>query len=629
LAQAVRSQAEHPRLSRSAMATVVHPSSGLRPLDPSRVSAARPWDQIQVNNSSFPRHGTVQPALGRIGSQTYTQVQAHSPPAPPRRLVAVEKQLPVSQFRSSQSPQHPAADVVHTARSHLMSPQLAPRSPALPSRLVTNDRAQSVNAPVAGLPQAAPQRARSPERADTTRGRSVASSGLKTWAAVNEQKQMPPQVTTQPVRNVRQPVKPHTDAGSFSTSNQQHLAQLKKQSDLPDLKLPAGAVPSKQRAGLPLRSQVRRHSTLATFPLAAPSQIEVPFAEGAQPEVERGPSSAGGSTKLELDDGQDLIQSTFPNFAPLLEAARDYARLSGCRFLGHDFRAELQGSSSEDEMPVSRTFSEDIGNSPMARWKARANAAPMVKDFASRLQHNNEPDLEAEINLAFHLIMLESARNVMVGKCRELDIFPPEPSPADVDEADCKYEDMSASLLEVAQRLYNDEVQRRDPALQKVGKALVRRKAMLASFLVDFATEAGWQSPQMPEPQSLMMQEFARKVGEYEHEKQGCKDALADDWDFLGLDVLAPWRPAGRKLRDLAAKLERSFSRSPDARKTTDCHRKAGLNRYRRSRSYGQQVRFDTDEEDAVDLRAKPRVARHPMAQAVAVGVPFNRACAE
>eukprot|EP00971_Amphidinium_carterae_P076471 1510247-Amphidinium_carterae.2 len=84
---------------------------------------------------------------------------------------------------------------------------------------------------------------------------------------------------------------------------------------------------------------------------------------------------------------------------------------------------------------------------------------------------------------------------------------------------------------------------------------------------------------------------------------------MADEWDFLGLDVLAPWRPAGRKLRDLAAKLERSFSRSPDARH--DCHRKASMSRYRRSRSFGQQVRFETDEEDAVDLREKPLCMVH------------------
>eukprot|EP00971_Amphidinium_carterae_P071321 1410665-Amphidinium_carterae.1 len=107
----------------TAMATAVHPSTNLRPLDPSRVSTARPWDQIQVT-----RYGGVQ-HLGRRGSQTYTQVQS---PQVHLRLTALEKHLP--QGARSPSPQPPQAEVVLTSRSHLLSPPLPPRSPALPSR---------------------------------------------------------------------------------------------------------------------------------------------------------------------------------------------------------------------------------------------------------------------------------------------------------------------------------------------------------------------------------------------------------------------------------------------------------------------------------------------------------------
>jgi len=588
-----------------AMAAAVHPGAALRPLDPSRVYPAKAWDRAY---GTLPR-GATYDGTGFLYEQPR---YAHSPTLPYRHIAADRasghsSSVLASAFSTSSGGRLQKVDAVRpSARSPppppLRSPQLAPRLVAT-ERYRTNNRSpqrEQASNPSKGSagspnqPLLLPVEARrlqsvdsssavAPAAVEAPAAKSLSQSEQRRSAAAAPARPRPQrQVETQSSGNAQ------TEAGSLQmpTQRQSRESQLLEHQQQALGEAGLGAT-GKQ----PSRHQARRHSTVAAFPSATPSKCsEVPFARRLEAAPEQAPlTDKQPKQPVRRWDKSpavmDYCQGAFPNFMPLLEATRDYARLSGCRFLGRDFHASLQagvqaqdGAEVASKQQISRALSEDAvredGSSPVARWKARTSAAPVVEDFARRLQAG-DGGLEHELQTAFHFIMAESVRNSMVGKCRELDLWPPAPKPSEVDPQDCRYEDTSADLPVIAQRLYNDEEMRKDPSLRLKGSDLTRRRAMLASFLIDFASEVGWKPPAMPEVHSKMMQEFTSKAAEWERAKaqqltQEASVSNEDDWDFSRFDVLASWKPAGRKLRDLAARIERSFSRSPDSRQPSD-----------------------------------------------------------
>jgi len=121
--------------------------------------------------------------------------------------------------------------------------------------------------------------------------------------------------------------------------------------------------------------------------------------------------------------------------------------------------------------------------------------------------------------------MVESVRNAMVGMFKALDMFPPAPPPAMVDDEDCAYEDVTAPLPAVAQRLYNDQVRRLSDCGDDAGFAgRLYRRAMTASFIVDFASAQGIPLPQVSETQQSMLRELSDRVAE-ETRRRGASEA--------------------------------------------------------------------------------------------------------
>merc|ERR1719375_1993474 len=102
------------------------------------------------------------------------------------------------------------------------------------------------------------------------------------------------------------------------------------------------------------------------------------------------------------------------------------------------------------------------------RLAARLQAAPAISCFADRLR-SGERELVEEISRAYDVVMNESVRNAMVAAFRELGLWPPSPTPAGVGASDCDFEDLSAPIPVIAQRIYNDEARRRDEASLQPG----------------------------------------------------------------------------------------------------------------------------------------------------------------
>jgi len=169
--------------------------------------------------------------------------------------------------------------------------------------------------------------------------------------------------------------------------------------------------------------------------------------------------------------------------------------LSGCRYQAFAF----DGSDV-----VGR-----VASSKVADWKAAVQLAlPKVREFTKRLQAHEEGLLEC-VHLAYRLVMAEGVRSGIIATCREMCLWPPSPNP-DVDAEDCSYQDTTAPLPVIAQRAYNDEV-RRDT---HESFRLLHRKATTASFLVDFASEAGVSLPDL-QHHRVMLDEFMRRVEEW------------------------------------------------------------------------------------------------------------------
>mmetsp|Transcript_57660 Transcript_57660/g.124674 ORF Transcript_57660/g.124674 Transcript_57660/m.124674 type:complete len:284 (+) Transcript_57660:35-886(+) len=195
-----------------------------------------------------------------------------------------------------------------------------------------------------------------------------------------------------------------------------------------------------------------------------------------------------------------LDEEAFSAFAPLLRACQDYAELSGSRFLRGAFN-DVAGEAKEEEQR---------GNGKSELIAAKLRAAPAVEEFGARLRAGESALLEC-IDRAYRMVMAESIRSGIVATCRELQMWPPRPKPSGVKDDDCKYEDTSEPLPAIAQRVYNDEMRRLgENALQPL-----LRRAATASFIIDFAGEAGAVVPSLSESHHEMLQEFMKRVEEW------------------------------------------------------------------------------------------------------------------
>lgn len=204
-----------------------------------------------------------------------------------------------------------------------------------------------------------------------------------------------------------------------------------------------------------------------------------------------------GSTSGVLDE------AAFQHFGPLLASCQRYAGHSGYRFQG----ASFCGVPRCDPSPAV------IDRKP--RLAAKIEAAPAVDEYTARLCAG-EPGLIREVEFAHNIVMAESVRNAMMAMCQALDIFPPTPQPASIDDGDCAYEDVTAPLPIIAQRLHNHQSQRMFNSTR--GPDELQRRALTAAFIVDFASEAGIKMPPMPQTQQSMLKEFVERTGEYAQE---------------------------------------------------------------------------------------------------------------
>jgi len=227
--------------------------------------------------------------------------------------------------------------------------------------------------------------------------------------------------------------------------------------------------------------------------------------------------SRRGASSLRLD------QNAFKNFWPLLDDSRDYARLSGCRFRSRSFDGIDSDDSPRQEPEASFTAGVHSDDADKRLAAARAQAAPAVYRFAKRLRAGETALLE-ELDKAFRIVMAEGVRSAMIATCQLLELWPPSAAPAGVANDDCTFQDVSAPVPVIAQRLYNDEKQRRRMAGSEGGADPMSRMAMMASFIVEFASAAGVPLPESPKTYEMMLSEFKAQAMAWE-QRQGEKDS--------------------------------------------------------------------------------------------------------
>lgn len=223
-----------------------------------------------------------------------------------------------------------------------------------------------------------------------------------------------------------------------------------------------------------------------------------------------------------------FILESFRNFAPLLEASQDYASRTGFRFRESSFDGLEDVSQTCAKVAAAAGGVGHISATLDAEnWHlaAKINAVPAMKCFSERLS-KSEPELIEELEKAFRIVVAESARSMMIATVKGLGLFPPMPAPEGIDDDDCSYEDVSAALPVIAQRLFNDDVRRlRDES----GSAeLLQRRAMTAAFLVDFAYFAGVTLPEPAETYQSLLQEFSARNLEFGEQEDAQRRAEAE-----------------------------------------------------------------------------------------------------
>lgn len=233
------------------------------------------------------------------------------------------------------------------------------------------------------------------------------------------------------------------------------------------------------------------------------------------------PAAGTGETASSSDYGySDAV--TFPRFAAFLAATNEYRDLSGSRFRVGSF----------DGLPQAAGCSHDVGGtsghaldalapeqasrkkSSEARLEAKRLAEPAVREYANRLRQG-EVELLEEMERASRIVMAECVRNAVLAACRRLDLWPPLPTPEGIEASDCTYEDMSASMDVIAQRMYNDQTRRLRGEAFGSDDGLACR-ALTASYLVDFAYEVGAPMPPVSETYSTMLEDLELRTAEWE-----------------------------------------------------------------------------------------------------------------
>lgn len=214
-----------------------------------------------------------------------------------------------------------------------------------------------------------------------------------------------------------------------------------------------------------------------------------------------------------VPSARGLDTDAFPNFKALLEACQSYAQRTGLRFSPRTFQ---RAASRTTEADLGDDSEGESGDSP----SRSARASSVIDDCGRRLA-SKEPALVAEVEEALRVTAAESTRSAMVCVCREFEMWPPLPPREEVDADDCMYE-IPAPVPIMAQRLYNDELRRRQAAEESGssdGMDAGRRLAATASFLVDFAVAAHFEVPCVST--SSLVEDFRARAAEWE---QGQKD---------------------------------------------------------------------------------------------------------
>eukprot|EP00440_Ansanella_granifera_P023161 gb/GFBE01025151.1/.p1 GENE.gb/GFBE01025151.1/~~gb/GFBE01025151.1/.p1 ORF type:complete len:382 (+),score=96.81 gb/GFBE01025151.1/:1-1146(+) len=229
------------------------------------------------------------------------------------------------------------------------------------------------------------------------------------------------------------------------------------------------------------------------------------FIEDSLPDESDQDGSEGSGSRGPLDE------KAFASFAPLLAASQEYAGNTGCRFRSDSFsclsrqkQKEVKGASNE-----------------LSEW-----AEAVVREFADRLIAR-EPALLEEMDRAFEIVMDESVRNAMIAAFREVELWPPVPRPDSICDDDCDYEDLQAPVPVIAQRAWNDEAKRRRAAH---GADEQFRRAVTASYLVDFAHEVGWQLPAAAQSHMEKLSEFGARMAEWSQAQTKVEQEAAQNY---------------------------------------------------------------------------------------------------
>lgn len=306
-------------------------------------------------------------------------------------------------------------------------------------------------------------------------------------------------------------------------------------------------------------------STTASESPATPCSQAVPNSTAGGYIATTDPAASPAYHLPQSENEGPLDELAFQHFAPLLAACQDYASFSGCRCRRNSFRgipgaeAAVRGGNTADSRAGSSGLQQvpqsDGGRGAVGaardgdhgpRLAAKLLAAGAVGDFAIRLR-GNEASLTEELNRSFRIVMVESVRNAMLSMFQAMEMFPPDPAP-DVADDDCAYEDVSAPLPQIAQRLYNDQVRRISDTTG--GPARLEKRAMTACFIVDFADACGVALPPIPQTQQDMLKEFIEKASEAAEGKGEDQQRTARQVFLNGLGAGA----AAEVLRDDAQK---------------------------------------------------------------------------